>query len=80
MEIQKNTENNNNNEDNFKILLSELKELKKELTESKNELNELKKTLTNHIGFVDNVFSKIQRPFFFIFNKIENMFRLEDKH
>jgi len=54
------------------------KKLREEIMILKKDIVELTELLTNHINFVNNIYIKIQKPFHYIFDKIETAFYLKN--
>lgn len=69
-----------------------LTEIKKDLTEIKKDLTEIKETLkinnenaeehnkklSEHIDFVESIYSRIKRPFHYVFDKVKVLGSLEN--
>jgi hypothetical protein len=60
-------------------LINEIKQLRLQITNLELKVDNTNGVLINHIGFINNVFDMIKKPLFFIVNRINSVFLLENK-
>jgi hypothetical protein len=53
--------------------------LKIEIRSLNNKIDVLTNSLNTHINFVENIFKYVKKPLFFMVEKINNIFLLNDK-
>lgn len=58
---------------------NDIKLLKIEILSLNNKIDTLTNALNTHINFVENIFNYVKKPLFFIVEKINNIFLLNDK-
>ncbi len=58
---------------------SELQLLKVEINNLNNKIDILTNSLNTHINFIENVFNYVKRPMFYVVDKINNIFLLNNK-
>jgi hypothetical protein len=50
-----------------------------EIQKLNNKIDILNNRLENHINLIENIYNGIKKPLFFIMNRINNIFLLNDK-
>ena len=53
--------------------------LKTEIHNLNNKIDTLTYALSTHINFVENIFNYVKKPLFFMLDKINNIFLINDK-
>jgi hypothetical protein len=71
--------NDNINSNDFYLLNIEIAKLNRKIDDLTIQIDDSNKIVVNHINFIESVYNYIRRPLFFMVNKINNIFLLNDK-